>query len=276
MLSRSILLALVACSAKQPRESTRADAAAVEVHDAGADAGDASALAPLGGSWLEELEVDGVSVGYVTAPIGSTEARPVVVAVHGIYDHPGHTCAAWRAIVDGYAFVVCPAGSRHSKYEFVWPSSEAIETAVSASLTAARARYGDRMTRGPAIYAAFSQGANMAAPVLGARNGRFARAVLVEGGYVAFADARLANAFVSAGGTRALYMCSQPGCVGSFAGSKAALVRAGAEVKVATPGPYGHSLNPPLRASINAALPWLVDGLLGWEAYGAAPKLPFH
>ncbi|MBX3227007.1 MAG: hypothetical protein KIT84_41165 [Labilithrix sp.] len=253
-----VLVVLVACST-----------AAAE---SGTDAG-----APLGGSWMEKLDLDGGGVAYVAPPLGSTEPRPVVVAVHGAFDHPGLMCSAWRVIVDTYAFVVCPAGSKGGKDTYVWPSSDAIDKATDAALAAVRAKYGARVKAGPAVYAAFSQGANMAAPVLGAANkGRFARAALTEGGYRAFEDGGLARAFVKAGGKRVLYTCSQGGCTGSFAGSKAALVQAGAEVRVESPGAFGHSMVPEVRASLNRSLPWLVDGLSGWEGYAAAPKLASH
>jgi hypothetical protein len=138
-----------------------------------------------------------------------------------------------------------------------------------------RARYGDWMLGEPYVYAAFSQAATLAGPVLVNAKGRFPRVALTEGGYHGFEDG-MARAFVKSGGERVLYTCSQGGCLGSFAGSKAALTQAGADVEVHSPGPVGHSLTPQVRASINADLTWLVEGMPGWEGYPSAPKLPTH
>jgi len=234
-------------------------------------------LTPLAGSWLETLDLPNGGVGYVAPPLGSTEPRPVIVAVHGAYDNPGYMCSAWRVIADTYAFVVCPSGSKSGKEAFTWTSSDQIDKAIDAVLTAVRAKYGARVQSGPAVYAAFSQGATMAGSALGPANkGRFARAALTEGGYHTFEDAAVARAFTKAGGQRVLYTCSQGGCTGSFAASKGALTQAGASVKVETPGPFGHSMVPQVRESLNKALPWLVEGLPGWDGYASHPKLPSH
>jgi predicted esterase len=258
-----------ACSRAQP--VIEADAApplappplaAAETVDAG--------LPPLRGEWLEKLEGN----AFVAPPLGATEKRPVIVAVHGASNHPGLMCAAWRAIADGYAFVVCPGGRpTGTDAYYVWSSAEHISQAIDAALASARARYGAWMLDAPYVYAGFSQGATLAAPVL--VNGKFARAALTEGGYHAFEDG-FAHAFVKSGGERVLYTCSQAGCLGSFGGSKSALAHAHALVEVHSPGPVGHSLTPQVRASINADLGWLVDGMIGWESYASAPKLPTH
>jgi len=172
-----------------------------------------AALPALHGEWLERLDGD----AYVTPPLGATEKRPVIVAVHGAFNHPGIMCASWRAIADGYAFVVCPAGIPVDKVSYSWSTPESIERAISVALAAARARYGAWMLDAPYVYAGFSQGATLAAPVLA--KGKFGRAALTEGGYHAFEDG-FAGAFVKHGGKRVLYTCSQSGCLGSFGSSK--------------------------------------------------------
>jgi hypothetical protein len=239
-----------------------------------------AALPPLAAEWMERIDLANGGVVYVAPPVGSTEPRPIVVAVHGAMDDPGLICSAWRLITDVYPFVVCPGGTPVRRSTYVWPSSDAIEKTVDVAVAAVRAKYGARVHDGPAIYAAFSQGANMAGPVLGRRaapgRATFARAVLSEGGYRAFETRAAARAFGAAGGERVLFTCSQPGCSGWFEGSRAALASDGTNVRVAYAGPYGHSMPPPVRESINAALPWVVDGLPGWETYASAPKLSGH
>jgi hypothetical protein len=238
------------------------------------------ALAPLASEWMERIDLPNGAVVFVAPPVGSTEPRPLVIAVHGAIDDPGLMCSAWRLITDVYPFVVCPGGTAVRTSTHVWTSSDAIDKAIDAAVTAVRARYGDRVHDGPAVYAAFSQGANMAGPVLGRHvtPGRvtFARAVLSEGGYRAFETRAAAKAFGIAGGERVLFTCSQPGCAGGFEGSRASLAATGASVRVSYAGSYGHSLPPPVRESINAALPWVVEGLAGWETYASAVRLPTH
>lgn len=253
------------------------------------DASAPPAMPPLAADWMERLDLPDGGIAYVAPPVGSTERRPVVVAVHGAVDDPGLMCSAWRLIADVHPFVVCPGGAPLGGSKYVWRSSEHIERSVAAALAAVRARWGERVHDGPLVYAAFSQGANMAGPVLGprgsarARGGRddlkeprFARAVLTEGGYRAFEDLASARAYAAAGGERVLFTCSQPGCASAFERSRASLGRAGVDVRVSYSGSHGHSIPPPVRESINAALPWVVEGLAGWETYAAAPKLPAH
>lgn len=220
-------------------------------------------------------------VAYVTPPVGSREPRPVIVAVHGAWDDPGLTCSAWRLIVDVYAFVVCPGGrpvdpSAKDGRLFVWSSGEHIAKRVHEAVDATKAKYPGRVAGGPMIYVAFSQGSNLAGALL-AREGRsFPRVVFTEGGYKTFDDAAIARAFVQGGGERVLFTCSQPGCAGSFATSKAALERAGAAARVDYSGPHGHSMPPAVREQIHEALPWITEGLPDWQGYAAAPKLGGH
>ena len=274
----SFLIALAACRRPAaPRVDAGVEPAASTSAVVEADAAVSPlALAPLAGEWLQTLELPKGGVAYLAPPLGATTKRPVIVAVHGAMDHPSPNCSAWRVIADAYAFVVCPAGRRAGDL-YVWSSGAMIGDAIDAALGAARAKYGAYMADGPMVYAAFSQGATLAAAVLTNRAGgaRFSRVALVEGGYHALEDGN-ARAFEAAGGERVLYTCSQGGCVGSFALSKAALTALGVPVKVESPGPYGHSLVPPVRATLNANLAWLTDGLAGWEGYAAAPKLEAH
>lgn len=236
----------------------------------------AAPLPPLGGPWLERIELAGGGLAFVAPPVGSTAPRPVLVAFHGAMDDPGLACSTWRLITDAYPFVVCPAGKLVRGATYVWPSGARLVKSAEEALAAVRARFGGRVAPGPAVYAGFSQGANLAKEALGRENhGRFAAAILTEGGYRAF-DTGAARAFVRAGGERVLFTCSQPGCAARFEASRTALERAGAGARTAYSGPYGHAIPPGVREAIHAELPWLVDRIPGWGGYAGAPKLKAH
>lgn len=271
MLRFGLLLLLVAagCVRTAALPTDAGPEADAPIADAGA--------APLTAPWLERLDLPKNGLAYVTPPLGATEPRPVIVAVHGAMDNPGAMCAAWRVIADGYAFVVCPAGLKTGKDLYTWSSSEHISAAIDAALAAVRAKYGAWMNDAPMVYAAFSQGANLAGPVLSTLNhGRFVRAQLTEGGYQALADRSAARAYEKNGGTRVLYTCAQSGCAGSYGASKATLSQVGIEPRIEAVSPFGHSMTPQVRTSINAALPWLIEGLPEWSGYPAFPKLAEH
>jgi hypothetical protein len=236
---------------------------------------------PLAAEWIEKLDLPDGGVGYVTPPVGAREPRPIIVAVHGAWDDPGLTCSAWRLIVDVYAFVVCPGGrpvdpSKEGRL-FVWSSGEHIAKRVHDALAATKAKFPGRVAEdAPMIYVAFSQGSNLAGTLLSREAKSFPRVVFTEGGYRTFDDASTARAFAKGGGERVLMTCSQPGCAGMFAGSRAALEHAGIAARVDYSGPHGHSMPPAVREQIHDAMPWIVAGLHGWEGYRDAPKLAGH
>lgn len=238
-------------------------------------------IAPLSASWIEQLELPDGGLAFVTPPVGARDARPIVVAVHGAVDDPGLMCSAWRLVVDVYAFVVCPAGrplgAEGPGRKYVWGSGDQIRRRVLEALDAVRARWPEHVrTDAPVVYAAFSQGANMAGALLTSHAARFSRVVLTEGGRRVFEDASVARAFARGGGERVLFTCSQAGCAGPLAAPSAALERAGVAAKIEYSGPHGHSMPPAVREGIHAALPWIVADLAGWERYAAAPKLEGH
>ena len=174
------LLVIAACSA--PADATPApfDAAIEPPRVVAVDAG----MIPLSGDWIEPLPLPGGGAAWVTPPVGATEPRPVIVAVHGAMSDPGEHCSTWRIVADVYPFVVCPSGLKVQPHVHVWSSSQHIDDSVDAALAALKAKYGPYVADGPPIYAGFSQGANLAGPVLTRKTGhRFARAMLTEGGY---------------------------------------------------------------------------------------------
>jgi hypothetical protein len=259
----------------------RAGAGAGTDADAGGGAGSVPALSAVGGDWIEKLVLPDNGVAYVTPPTGATTRRPVIVAIHGAVDDPGLMCGAWRLIADVYPFVVCPAGTPIGAdapgRKYVWSGTDQIEKRALEALSALATKYPEHVDpNAPVVYAAFSQGATMAAPFLVRHAKQFPRAVLTEGGHHAFEPAGLATAYAKAGGERVLFTCSQGGCAQFFELSRGALERANVAAKIAFSGAHGHSMPPPVRESVHDALPWVVEGLAGWEGYATAVKLPSH
>jgi len=245
--------------------------------------GDASAtvLAPVGGDWIEKVSLPDGGLAYVTPPTGATTRRPVIVAIHGAVDDPGLMCGAWRLVADVYPFVVCPAGTPIGAdtpdRKYVWGSSAQIEKRALEAVAAVAVKYPAYVDAdAPVVYAGFSQGATMAAPFLVRHAKRFPCAVFTEGGHHSFDSPALAAAYARAGGERVLFTCSQAGCAGAFDLSRAALEHAGVGARVVFSGAFGHSMPPPVRESVHAALPWVIEGLAGWTGYATAPKLPSH
>ncbi|MBX3185605.1 MAG: hypothetical protein KF819_01265 [Labilithrix sp.] len=274
-----LAIAIAACKPAPRAEAGGATDAAVATAAARveSDAG----LAPLAGAWMERVDLDDGGVTFIAPPVGAREKRPIVVAVHGAVDDPGLMCSAWRLVTDVFPFVVCPGGtpigppSKDRKY--VWGSADQIEKRAREALETVAKRYPAHVDPdAPAIYAAFSQGATLAAPMLARNAKRFPRVVLTEGGYHSFEAGGLARAFASGGGERVLFTCSTGGCAAGFGLARAALDRAAVGTRVAYAGALGHSLVPRARESINAELPWLVEGMRGWEGYARAPKLAAH
>lgn len=281
VMRRAVLLGVtsfLACQRPAEERTTASSTTAARV--ALPDDATVTRLAPLATDWIEKIPLADGGFAYVTPPRGATEPRPIVVAAHGAVDDPGLMCSAWRLVTDVFPFVVCPAGRplgpAATATAYVWSSTDELERRVMLAIAAVEAKWPGYVTPGaPVIFTGFSQGATAAGPLLTHRAARIPRAVLTEGGHHVF-EGNQAAAFVRAGGSRVLFSCSQAGCAPSFAASKASLERANVGVVVLDAGPHGHSLPPPVRQKLNAKLPWVVEGLAGWEGYAGATKLTSH
>jgi hypothetical protein len=207
-----------------------------------------SALAPLSGyPWLVRLsETEDV----VTLPLGATQTRPVIVAVHGADDRPDWACGGWRLGVEAYGFVVCPTGLPMGHSRYGWGSGPDIGNAVERVLGETRQWFPEYLASGPMIYAGFSQGAILASAYLIANAGRFPIVALAEGGYDYLSNAEFARKFHAAGGKRAVLLCGTPGCMVSAHRADVVLTRAGLEVVVAGDVKAGHNLNVRMQDAI--------------------------
>jgi len=91
----------------------------------------------------------------------------------------------------------------------------------------------------------------------------FRAMVLVEGGHDRWNHAS-ARAFAKGGGSRVLFACGQPGCMGAAKRAAAALDAAGVETKLVERKGVGHSYSGPLAEEVKAAFDWVVEDDPRW------------
>ena len=226
-------------------------------------------LPPLHGAWMETVALSDGTEASVTLPLGATEARPVVLGVHGAGDRPEWSCGEWRGVVDAYAFVVCPHGAPRGGV-FVWQSSDQLEKRAMDALKIVHDKYAPYVLDGPVVYAGFSQGSYLAPYVVRKHPNVFTMIALDEGGY-AETGGDFPRAFANGGGKRAALMCSTPNCETEFSLSRVLLERAGVEARVTKLGPFGHTVNDAVIAAIKPQVKWLVRDDARWAGWIATP-----
>ncbi len=268
----------LACNARRPKAenesapsiaapSASSSVAPTTLRPQPVDAG----LPPLANvAWMERLELPGGRSGFVTVPLGATERRPIVVAVHGAGDHPGWACAGWRGVADGFPFVVCPQGTPTGRGTYYWRSTEDLGAVIDLALAAVRERFAPYVVEGPMTYAGFSAGAIYGAPFVARNAARFPSVVMSEGGYSQLGEPTFARTFAKGGGQRVLLGCSTgEHCRSKFRAAARLLAAAGIDARINDAGAVGHNLNGEAVASLRKDWPWLVRDLPGWESSSA-------
>jgi hypothetical protein len=222
------------------------------------------ALAPLLGTWLERLELDDGGVAFVSVPLGATEPRPVMVAVHGAGDRPEWACGGWRGVTEARSFIVCPQGTPTADGRFYWSSTAKLRTVIDRALDASRTRFGKYLLEGPMVYAGFSAGVIYGTGMLRDDGARFPLLMLSEGGYDELTDASFAERFRKSGGQRVLLGCSTGGCAPRLDRARKVLEKAGVAARLNDAGHLGHNLDSRVVTSLRRDWPWLVEGAPGW------------
>jgi predicted esterase len=259
-------------SAPQPVPALPADARLQRESDAAAAAdvgrekpGLAALQAP--GPFVA-LPVPNFRDAVVSVPLGATEPRPVVVALHGNFDRPEWQCEVWRDITSGFPFVLCPRGVPRTDVpksldRWTYGAAQKVEDELVASLEALRAAHGAHVADGPVLFTGFSLGAIVGVRILQRHGARFSRAVLTEGGEKWSHAA--AKAYAAAGGQRVLFACGQTAC--QHAGRSAAriLERHGIAARVAFGGNIGHTYDGKVADGIAAEWNWLVESDERWR-----------
>jgi len=218
---------------------------------------------------LTPLAVPDYRDAIVSLPIGATESRPLVLALHGNYDRPEWQCGVWRDATRGYPFILCPRGvprrdAPPSHDRWTYGKSGDVRREIDAALAALRSRFGDYIAPGPVLYVGFSLGAILGVGIVADHAERFPRAVLIEGGQSGWTEAR-AKSFAAAGGRRVLFACGQKSCQRECKAPERLLGRAGIETRSVYGGEVGHTYDGPVADEVERALPWLVGDDPRWS-----------
>lgn len=221
----ALLVAYSACKGKPRRQ-------AAEVSSAPAVA----RLAPLiAKSWLVDLDVPGFGSAKLAVPVGARQPRPIVIALHGSADRPEWACGAYRGIVGGKPFVLCPRGVKRkdlsaSDDRYTFGSADDTSRELRAALTALKSEYGAYVAAGPVTLAGFELGADHAAQIALQEPSFFSRLVLVAASKEAWPSS-VASLFGRQGGELVLF--ASGAARQSDAAWQAALTRrGGAEARV--------------------------------------------
>lgn len=224
-------------------------------------------------SGFVELEVPGFRKAVVSVPADTSQARRIVVAMHGNFDRPEWQCEVWRRIIAAQEFVLCPRGiprgdvpKAHDRWEY--GSLAKTKAELLAALAALRARYPQHIAPGPIVFTGFSLGAILGARLILDPELQVGAAVFTEGGFEGWTAAKAKSAASSL--SYFLLGCGQTACRNAYryqleplfkkAGLSAAMV---ADVK------GGHTYDDPVAALVAAEWPKLIASL-----NGRSPEIP--
>ncbi len=225
------------------------------------------------------LDVEGFKPAVLSVPLGSTEPRPLVVALHGNFDRPDWHCELWQSITHGYPFILCPRGVPRgdvprSMDRWEYGSLDKTKKELDAGIAALEARFPGRLAKGPVVYLGFSLGAILGIQLAKKEPARFPRVVLIEGGLGGL-DAAGIRRFHEGGGERVLIACGQADCAQKGKGLAKRLEKEGVLARVVDGGRIGHTYDGAIAEGIAREWPWLVEGLEGWPASpGKDGKIP--
>jgi predicted esterase len=219
-----------------------------------------SSLPALRANWLEPLDLGDGDAAVVSPPLGATERRPLVVAVHGAHDRPEWACGGWRLGFAQYPFVVCPRGTPVTRDKYAWSNSAAIARVTLKAIARVRERYGEHVAGEPHVFAAFSQGATLAEPFLIEHAALFPTVILAEGGYATLDSKRFAQSFVERGGKTVVIVCGTAGCRQRTAPARRRLESAGLRVFESGDPRSGHNLNQLMQEALRRDFSsWFVE-----------------
>jgi hypothetical protein len=273
-----VLLALAsACGSSADPPGSLASASASALGATPAASGEAAGRAPLApttGDWLQPLhDAEGKLVAQFSPPLGATDRRPLVVALHGGGDAPEYACGEWRGSFGSWPFILCPYGDKVGKNMFGWRSGAAARRALEHAVEALIAKFPEHLDVRDPVLTGFSLGAMTAPSTLAAPGRVFPAAILVEG-YAKDFEAWPRR--MEAGGLRRVLFVDSQG-VNAERGKAAArsLERHTAvQARSIYIGHLGHGFFPKTVEGVRKGLSELLSGLPGWERYPYPPVVP--
>lgn len=231
-------------------------------------------LVPTTGEWLQPLhDAEGKLVAQFSPPLGATDRRPLVVALHGGGDAPEYACGEWRGSFGSWPFILCPYGDKVGKNMYGWRSGVAARQALEHAVEALIAKFPEHLDVRDPVLTGFSLGSMMAPSTLAAPGRAFPAAILVEG-YAKDFEAWPRR--MEAGGLRRVLFVDSQG-VNSERGKAAArsLERNTAvQARTIYLGHLGHGFFPKTVEGVRKGLSELLAGLPGWERYPYPPVVP--
>lgn len=225
---------------------------------------------------LSTLPVEGYGPAVVSLPPPRARPYPLLVAAHGAGDFPEWHCELYGELVGHAGVVLCPRGRRldaRQPYDGApcyFPDHHYLGAVVEASLTALFARAegegtdGLRLDPEGAVFAGYSQGATMGALIVARTPRRFARALLVEGGFGQW-NVAIADRYRAGGGQRIALVCGGIGCALSAAESARWLEQGGVSARVIHVEGAGHTYGAAVAARLPEVLRWLVADDPRWR-----------
>jgi pimeloyl-ACP methyl ester carboxylesterase len=242
-----------------------------EPRDAGGDVADATKGAPLTG-YTELLELlDGEDkLGFVSVPLGAREPRPIMIAIHGGSERPERACAAWRAITEAYAFVVCPRGFGGRESALGWRTTSEPTTRIARAVSATRKLFGAwTLDTSTTVLGGFSMGGSQVALLARDAPQTYRRIVVGDSAHDPRPALTFSRAWAGGGGERAIFLCTTSGCEPALRAASRNVANEKARARLNVAATQVHGLSAGAVQSMRRDWPWLVEGAPGWEGYVA-------
>lgn len=221
---------------------------------------------------LVELPFERHEPLVVSLPSEDALGQPLIVVTHGAGGNGRTHCSIWRSLLGPRGFIVCPQGRPMYPYApglgsgYYYDGHPALGSEIADALALMRATYGERVDMTDPIFAGYSQGASMGALVLPKHSARFARAVLIEGGFGQNQEWNIAGSrrFHENGARRVLLACGRVSCLETANQTAGYMRRGGLEVTVVYAEGAGHSYGAIMQQAIKGELGWLMQGDSRW------------
>jgi hypothetical protein len=177
-----------------------------------------------------ELAIEGFLPSLLSWPRTPHWPQPVMLVAHGARERAEPHCEFWRRLLGDRGILVClrgrPLGEGGAEDGFFFPSHLSLEREALAALDTLADLFPEQADTTAAVYAGFSQGAQMGLLMAVAHGDRLPRLLLIEGGAGDFSQARVRR-FQRSGGQRVALVCGRPSCHRNAERSVARLAAAG-------------------------------------------------